>query len=60
MKLNSVNMGLPREITVGGKTVRTSIWKNPVQSFAAPLRYPHYHKAGKTIFENAFGMPMLD
>ena len=21
---------------------------------------PHYRKAGKTIFENAFGMPMLD
>jgi MOSC domain-containing protein YiiM len=32
MKLISVNVGLPREITVGGKTVRTSIWKNPVQS----------------------------
>ena len=31
MKLISVNVGLPREITVGGKTVRTSIWKNPVQ-----------------------------
>jgi MOSC domain-containing protein YiiM len=32
MKLISVNVGLPREITVGGKTVRTSIWKAPVQS----------------------------
>src|SRR5260370_329795 len=31
MKLISVNVGLPREITVGGKTVKTSIWKNPVQ-----------------------------
>ncbi len=32
MKLISVNVGLPREITVGGgKTVRTSIWKSPVQ-----------------------------
>src|SRR5437667_6414316 len=31
MKLISVNVGLPREITVGGKTVRTSIWKAPVQ-----------------------------
>ena len=31
MKLISVNVGLPREITVGGKVVRTSIWKNPVQ-----------------------------
>jgi MOSC domain-containing protein YiiM len=30
MKLISVNVGLPREINVGGKTVRTSIWKNPV------------------------------
>jgi MOSC domain-containing protein YiiM len=31
VKLISVNVGLPREITVGGKTVKTSIWKNPVQ-----------------------------
>jgi MOSC domain-containing protein YiiM len=31
MKLISVNVGLPREITVGGKTVRTSIWKYPVE-----------------------------
>jgi MOSC domain-containing protein YiiM len=31
MKLISVNVGLPREITVSGKAVRTSIWKNPVQ-----------------------------
>ena len=26
-----MNVGLPREITVSGKTVRTSIWKNPVR-----------------------------
>lgn len=31
MKLLSVNVGLPREIDIGGKTVRTSIWKSPVQ-----------------------------
>lgn len=31
MKLVSINVGLPREITVAGKTVRTSIWKYPVQ-----------------------------
>jgi MOSC domain-containing protein YiiM len=31
MKLISVNVGAPREITIGGKTVRTSIWKNPVR-----------------------------
>jgi MOSC domain-containing protein YiiM len=31
MKLISVNVGLPREVTVGDKLVRTSIWKNPVQ-----------------------------
>lgn len=31
MKLISVNVGLPREIDVNGETVRTSIWKNPVQ-----------------------------
>ena len=31
MKLISVNVGLPRDITLGGKTVRTSIWKYPVQ-----------------------------
>ena len=31
MKLISVNVGSPREITISGKTVRTSIWKYPVQ-----------------------------
>jgi MOSC domain-containing protein YiiM len=31
MKLISVNVGLPREIMVSGKTVRTSIWKYPLQ-----------------------------
>jgi MOSC domain-containing protein YiiM len=31
MKLISVNVGLPRDITVGGKIVRTSIWKYPVE-----------------------------
>jgi MOSC domain-containing protein YiiM len=31
MKLVSVNVGLPREISLGGKAVRTSIWKYPVQ-----------------------------
>ena len=31
MKLISLNVGSPRDITVGGKTVRTSIWKYPVQ-----------------------------
>lgn len=31
MKLISVNVGLPREVNVGGKTVRSSIWKDPVR-----------------------------
>jgi MOSC domain-containing protein YiiM len=31
VKVISVNVGLPRETTVGGKSVRTSIWKYPVQ-----------------------------
>jgi MOSC domain-containing protein YiiM len=31
MKLLSVNVGLPQEIEVNVKTVRTSIWKHPVQ-----------------------------
>lgn len=31
MKLISVNVGLPRDIEVNGKIVRTSIWKDPVQ-----------------------------
>jgi MOSC domain-containing protein YiiM len=30
MKLISVNVGLPREVQWRGKTVRTSIWKHPV------------------------------
>jgi MOSC domain-containing protein YiiM len=31
MKLVSVNVGLPQEVIVGDKIVRTSIWKNPVE-----------------------------
>ena len=31
MKLVSVNVGLPREVGWAGKSVRTSIWKRPVQ-----------------------------
>ena len=30
-RLLSVNVGLPREINWRGQTVRTAIWKNPVQ-----------------------------
>src|ERR1700691_5417483 len=29
-KLLSVNVGLPRDVTWNGKTVRTAIWKSPV------------------------------
>ena len=29
-KLLSVNVGLPRDVTWNGKTVRTSVWKSPV------------------------------
>jgi MOSC domain-containing protein YiiM len=31
MKLISINVGLPRDVTLRGKTVRTSIWKSPVE-----------------------------
>jgi len=31
MKLMSINVGLPRDITWRGKSVRTSIWKGPVE-----------------------------
>ena len=31
MKLISVNVGLPREVTWHGRAVHTSIWKDPVQ-----------------------------
>jgi len=31
MKLVSVNVGLPRDVAWLGKTVRTSIWKSPVE-----------------------------
>ncbi len=31
MKLISVSVGLPREVTWHGRVVQTSIWKNPVQ-----------------------------
>jgi len=29
-RLLSVNVGLPRDVTWNGKTVRTSVWKYPV------------------------------
>jgi hypothetical protein len=29
-RLLSVNVGLPRDVTWNGKTVRTAIWKSPV------------------------------
>ena len=29
-RLLSVNVGLPRDVTWKGKTVRTSVWKSPV------------------------------
>jgi MOSC domain-containing protein YiiM len=31
MKLISINVGLPRDVNWRGKTVRTSIWKSPVE-----------------------------
>ncbi len=31
MRLISVNVGLPREVAWRGRTVRTSIWKTPVE-----------------------------
>ena len=30
-RLLSVNVGLPREVTWQGKTVRTAVWKSPVE-----------------------------
>ena len=30
-RLLSVNVGLPRDVTWGGKTVRTAVWKSPVE-----------------------------
>src|ERR1700730_2706374 len=30
-RLLSVNVGLPRNVTWNGKTVRTAIWKSPVE-----------------------------
>ena len=30
-RLLSVNVGLPREVTWDGKTVRTAVWKFPVE-----------------------------
>jgi MOSC domain-containing protein YiiM len=29
-RLLSVNVGLPRDVTWNGKTVRTAVWKSPV------------------------------
>src|SRR5947207_4813038 len=30
-RLLSVNVGLPRDVTWNGKTVRTAVWKSPVE-----------------------------
>ncbi len=37
-RLISVNVGLPRDISWRGKTVRTGIWKNPIQGPATVRR----------------------
>ena len=31
-RLLSVNVGLPRDVTWNGKTVRTAVWKSPVRA----------------------------
>jgi MOSC domain-containing protein YiiM len=43
MKLLSVNVGLPREVVWRGKSIRTSIWKNPV---VGPVRVSTLNLAG--------------
>ena len=43
MKLISISVGLPREITWHGKSVRTSIWKSPVEG---PIRVARLNLAG--------------
>jgi MOSC domain-containing protein YiiM len=43
MKLISINAGLPREVAWGGKTVTTSIWKEPV---SGPVRVSPLNIAG--------------
>jgi hypothetical protein len=48
-RLLSVNVGLPREVTWNGKTVRTAVWKFPVKerrmvrklNIAGHLRIPN-------------------
>jgi len=43
MKLVSINAGLPRQVTWDGKTVTTSIWKEPV---SGPVRVARLNIAG--------------
>ena len=43
MKLVSVNVGLPREVDWRGRTVRTSIWKTPVEG---PVRVARLNLEG--------------
>lgn len=43
MKLISINAGLPREVAWNGKTVTTSIWKEPV---SGPVRVASLNIAG--------------
>ena len=43
MKLVSVNAGLPRQVAWDGRTVTTSIWKEPVNG---PVRVARLNIAG--------------
>ena len=43
MRIISINAGLPREVAWGGKTVTTSIWKEPV---SGPVRVSALNIAG--------------
>ena len=47
--LLSVNVGLPHDISWRGETVRTSVWKNPVQDRLSLVKMP----SSLNIFETS-------
>jgi hypothetical protein len=48
-RLLSENVGLPHDISWRGETVRTSVWKNPVQDRLSQVKMP----SSLNIFETS-------
>jgi hypothetical protein len=47
-RLLSVNVGLPRDVTWNGKTVRTAVWKSPVDGRRMVRKLAYSSPAART------------